>query len=132
MRVVLDTNVLIAAFIAHSVCNELVEHCALYHDVILSPFIIEELKEKLLDKFAFTTREANRVIRLLKSRCTIATPPQLPESVCRDPDDDNIIAVAHFASCDCIVTGDKDLLALETALGIPIIRPPQFWEFEDK
>lgn len=31
-----------------------------------------------------------------------------------------------------IVTGDKDLLDLKSALGIPIIAPSQFWEFESK
>ncbi len=39
MKIVLDTNVLIAAFISHGTCNELLEHCALNHEVILSPFI---------------------------------------------------------------------------------------------
>ena len=65
MRIVIDTNVLIAAFISHGVCNELLEHCVINHDVILSKFILGELKEKLTAKFKFTTREANAVVSLL-------------------------------------------------------------------
>lgn len=132
MRVVLDTNVLIAAFIAHGVCNELLEHCALNHDIILSSFILDELKGKLHKKFGFTMREANRVVRLLTSRATTVTPQEFPESICRDPDDDNIIGTAAAGSCDCIVTGDKDLLVLKSTSGIPIIRPSDFWEFESR
>jgi len=132
MRVVLDTNVLIAAFIAHGVCNELLEHCALNHDIILSAFILNELKEKLVTKFRFTSREANRAVRLLASRGTTVAPQELAEPVCRDPDDDNVIATAVTGSCDCIVTGDKDLLVLKNALGIPVISPSYFWEFEGR
>lgn len=132
MRVVLDTNVLIAAFIAHGVCNELLEHCALNHDIIFSSFILDELKEKLHKKFGFTMREANRVVRLLTSRGSTVAPQELPDPICRDPDDDNIIGTAIAGSCDCIVTGDKDLLDLKSTSGIPIIRPSDFWEFESR
>ena len=132
MKVVLDTNVLIAAFIAHGVCNELLEHCAICHDMVLSPFILDELRGKLGGKFGFTSREADDVIRLLESRCSLVAPQALAEQVCRDPDDDSIIGTAVTGACDCIVTGDKDLLELETALGIPIIAPSRFWEFENR
>ena len=132
MRVLLDTNVLIAAFIAHGVCNELLEHCALNHDIVLSTFILDEIREKLVNKFGFTTREANRAVRLLASRCRTVTPSELPRSICRDPDDDEIIGTAVAGSCDCIVTGDKDLLDLKETAGIVVIPPSQFWEFENK
>ena len=132
MKLVLDTNVIIAAFIAHGVCNELLEHCALYHTIVLSRFILDEFKDKLTNKFGFTAREANRAIRLLESRCLIVTPSRPSKAICRDPDDDQIIGAAVAGSCDCIVTGDKDLRDLKEAAGIPVISPSQFWEFENK
>lgn len=128
----MDTNVLIAAFIAHGVCNELLEHCALNHDIVLSPFILEEFREILTKKFGFTIRETNDAIHLLESRVTLIAPPPLDEPICRDSADDNIIAAAKAASCSCIVTGDRDLLDLKMAHGIPIIPPAKFWEFESK
>jgi len=48
MKVILDTNVLVAAFIAHGACHELLEHCAIRHDVVLSRFILDEFKGVLM------------------------------------------------------------------------------------
>ncbi len=130
MRLVLDTNVLIAAFISRGVCNELLEHCVLYHEVVLSEFILAELREKLTEKFTFTLREADAVVRLLMSRSEIVSAPPLAAPVSRDPDDDNIISTAATGRCDCIITGDRDLLELEKVDDIAVVSPADFWRFE--
>lgn len=101
-----------------------------YHDVVLSQFILTELKDKLTGTFAFTAREANAAIRLLESRCEVVTISPLRTPICRDPDDDSIIATALAGKCACVITGDKDLLDLDSACGIPIIPPGSFWQFE--
>ncbi len=130
MKLVLDTNVLIAAFIAHGVCNELLEYCAVNHEIVLSTFILDELRDKLVRKFEFSSREAEDVIRILKSRAVVVTPQELEEPTCRDPDDDTIIGTALAGNCDCIVTGDKDLLDLQCVQGIRMITPSGFWKTE--
>ena len=131
MRLVIDTNVIIAAFISHGVCNELLEHCVINHDVVLSSFILDELKDKLTDKFKFTTRDATAVVSLLKSRCSVVRTQSLPSPVSRDPDDDNIIATAISGACALIITGDKDLLDLKKTGDILIVSPDQFWQIEE-
>lgn len=130
MKLVLDTNVLIAALIAHGVCNELLEYCAINHEIILSAFILDELRDKLVRKFGFSSREVEDVIRLLKSRAVLVTPQALEASACRDPDDDNILGTAIAGSCECIVTGDKDLLDLQRVQDIRMINPSDFWAAE--
>ncbi len=130
MKLVLDTNVLIAAFITHGVCNELLEYCALNHEVVLSPFIIAELEDKLVGKFGYSDREAEGVARLLRSRFAVVTPGKLEQPICRDPDDDNILATALAGHCECVVTGDKDLLVLRRVKGIRIVTPSDFWATE--
>ena len=52
-------------------------------------------------------------------------PPPLPQPICRDPDDDHVLAVAIAAQADFIVTGDQDLLVLKAVQGIPILTPAQ-------
>lgn len=130
MRLVLDTNVLIAAFITHGVCNELLEHCAVNHEVVLSTFILVEVEEKLAGKFGYSTREAKDVVRLLKSRFSVVIPEILERPVCRDADDDHILATAITGQCSCLITGDKDLLALKEVDGVKIVTPSDFWSME--
>lgn len=132
MKLVLDTNVLIAAFISHGACNELLEYCAINHQVILSPFILAEFKQKLIHKFGFSAHEAAEAVTLLKSRFVVVTPVALAEPVCRDADDDHVIGTALAGLCDCIVTGDKDLLDLRRVKLIQIVSPSSFWALEKK
>jgi putative PIN family toxin of toxin-antitoxin system len=66
----------------------------------------------------------------VKSRCEIVKISPLDPPVCRDPDDDSIIATAIAGQCACIITGDKDLLDLGTPCGIQALAPGSFWQFE--
>lgn len=132
MRIVLDTNVLIAAFIARGACHDLLEHCILRHSLATSEFILAELKEKLIEKFGFTAKRAAEVDALLRSRMELVVPTGLASSVCRDPDDDNILAAAAAGNCECIVTGDKDLLVLKQVGNIVIVSPAEFPNHEEK
>lgn len=49
MRVVLDTNVLIAALIAHGTCHEVLEQCIHQHEIVTSPFLFEEMRRALIN-----------------------------------------------------------------------------------
>jgi predicted nucleic acid-binding protein len=50
----------------------------------------------------------------------IVEPQPLPAPICRNPDDDHVLACATAAHAKLIVTRDKDLLVLHEYLGIPI------------
>ncbi|HXG66619.1 MAG TPA: putative toxin-antitoxin system toxin component, PIN family [Blastocatellia bacterium] len=113
MKVLLDTNVLIAAFIARGFCHELLEHCVRQHSMVTSDFIINEFREKLTDKFNYGSDDAEKAAALLLSKMTVVTPANLGTTVCRDPDDDNVLATAVAGNCDCLITGDKDLPGFE-------------------
>jgi len=130
VKIVLDTNVLIAALIARGVCHELLEHCVLRHTLVTSDFILEETQEKLIEKFGYTSELVAEVENVLRSRMTVVTPSRLESPVCRDPDDDNILAVALSGNCHCIITGDKDLLVLKEYEGVDIFRPRDFLDNE--
>ena len=51
----------------------------------------------------------------------LVTPVDLPAPICRDPDDDDVLAAALGGNADAIVSGDRDLLVLEQFGEIPII-----------
>jgi predicted nucleic acid-binding protein len=55
----------------------------------------------------------------------VVEPAPLPQPVCRDPDDDEVLALALAARAELIVSGDNDLLVLQQFEGIPIVTPAQ-------
>jgi len=130
MRLVVDTNVLIAALISQGMCADLVEHCALNHSLVTSEFILSEMRGHLIGKFKFTTEEADESVTLLRSQMEVVIPTTLEKLVCRDPDDDQILGTAVAGRAECIVTGDKDLLVLKQYVGVQIVSPSEFANFE--
>ncbi|MBC7380298.1 MAG: putative toxin-antitoxin system toxin component, PIN family [Burkholderiaceae bacterium] len=55
----------------------------------------------------------------------VVEPPPLARPVCRDPDDDAVLALALAAQADMVVSGDDDLLSLGNFEAIPILTPVQ-------
>src|SRR5215212_5430234 len=126
MRIVLDTNVLIAALISQGVCSELLEHCALNHVLVTSDFILGELHEHLVKKFKYDAKEANEAIVLLRSQMEQVTPTPLENHLCRDVDDDQILGTAIAGKATCVITGDNDLLVLQRFKDVEILNPASF------
>lgn len=61
----------------------------------------------------------------LRLVCDVISSSPLPAPVCRDPDDDAILACALAAQADLVVSGDADLLTLGQYQGIPILAASQ-------
>ena len=61
----------------------------------------------------------------------VVVPAQLLSPVSRDTDDNNVLATAISGHCDCIITGDDDLLILEEFEYIKIVSPRQFLDNEE-
>jgi uncharacterized protein len=68
---------------------------------------------------------AQQLVMSYSALCEIVSPAPLAQPVCRDPDDDAILACAKAANANLIVSGDKDLLVLGTFEGIPILTAVQ-------
>lgn len=130
MRIVFDTNVLLAAFITHGASAEVFDHCLAQHAIISSSFILEEVEDKLLNKFQFPDDKVEDLVRFLTLETEMVQIAALPNQVCRDADDDMILATALAGAAECILSGDKDLLDLKSYEGIPILKVADFWKFE--
>ena len=130
MKVIFDTNVLIASLIAHGACSDLLEYCARFHDLVTSEYILQELKKHLLKKFHQTSHDELLAVALMRSQMTVVEPASVEESACRDPKDLAILGTAVAGSGDALVTGDKDLLVLKKLEGVRIVSPQEFWRLE--
>ena len=132
MRLVLDANVLIAAFVARGVCAELLEHCVREHEPVTSEAVLEEVRRNLVAKIKVTGAQADQTVRLLRTRFEVVEPVALEHPVYRDPDDDVVLGTAIAGRCVAIVTGDRDLLDLVTHREIKVVSPRGFWSFESQ
>lgn len=131
MRILFDTNVLVAASISAGSCRELVEHCLLRHVLLASPALVAELQETLCRKLRVPLARTEEAVRFVREEFVLLDEvPALAVPVCRDPDDDAVLSAAAAGGCRCIVTGDKDLLELGSHEGIRILSPTAFWRFD--
>ena len=62
----------------------------------------------------------------------MVAPDALEPAVCRDRDDDVVLATALAGECAAIVTGDQDLLVLDPFHGIRVLAPTAFWKWESE
>ena len=128
MNIVIDSNVYISAFATHGICHLLLENCIVNHRIFISEFIIREVKEKLTRKIKLPVDTVNEIIDYLRCQAVLAIPLEKVSGISRDPDDDNIIALAVTVKADYVVSGDKDLLDLKDYRSIPIVSPKNFSE----
>ena len=126
MRIVLDANVVVAAFAARGLCEAILELCLDAHEIILSNHLLDEIQKNLVKKVKLPTKAAREIIALLRDNAQVLVPTQLPSNVCRDPDDIPVLGLAFAARVDCIVTGDRDLLVLKKFRSVPILTPRAF------
>ena len=123
MKIVFDTNVLFSAFVAHGACAGLYEECLLRTRVVVSHAILVELRAKLVAKARLSPGEAEEVVQAIAANAEVVAPRPLPAPVCRNPDDDMVLATALAANATAIVSGDQDLLVLGKFRDIPILNP---------
>lgn len=129
MRVVFDTNVLVAALVfPGGRGDEALQRILDERDeLILSKAILDELLGVLARKFARDAEELSRVAVLLSDIATLVKPGRRL-SVLRDAPDNRILECAIAGKADLIVTGDRALLALEEHAGVRIARLADYLE----
>lgn len=126
MRVLLDTNVLISAILFRGLPRSLLDRAIRGElDLVTSPVLLDELERILTDRFHVPSELARLTRSELEILAEVVAPDDVP-AVSRDPDDDQVLAAAVVGGVEAIVTGDRDLLVLETHRGIAIISPAEF------
>ncbi len=127
-KVVFDTNVLISAFVFEGQSAKSVEYCIEHTEVYISVWIINELKEKLFEKFRLSNKEVKTIESLILSEFHLHQPVTSLPAVCRDADDNHVLQLAESSMADYIITGDKDLLVLKKYKSTAIVSPSIFVE----
>jgi uncharacterized protein len=128
VRVVLDTNVLLAGVATHGICEGLLAICFRDHSVVLSEHILVEFAEHYVGKFKAADPQAALVLDTLRKHSVNVVPVPIPNEAIGDADDLPVLGTAVAGSADYLVTGDKQLLELGSHQGIPILSPRDFYD----
>lgn len=128
MIVVLDTSVLIAAFVTTSgVCADVLKTSLREHRLVLSDYILDEYARKLSGKFGLTAAEAKAERLELSLNAILVEPAPVDPGLCRDPADAAILGTAIAAKADMLVTVDRDLLDITAKVGVDVVNPREFF-----
>jgi uncharacterized protein len=127
MRIVLDANVVVAAFAARGLCESLFELCLGSHEILLSEPLLDEIRRNLTKKVKLERQTAVGIERLLRENGSLLEPAEVATDACRDADDLHVLGLAKAGKADYIVTGDDELLVLRHFGRCQIVNPRQFW-----
>jgi putative PIN family toxin of toxin-antitoxin system len=130
VRVVVDTNVIVSGMVAEGVCRDIVKRYLPACDLITSPALLDELAKTMREKFGLDPADLP-LLKIYADTAIIVKSNPLPQPVCRDKDDDWVLATALAGGAEILVSGDKDLLVLKEFQGIKIFSPRQFIEWMD-
>lgn len=110
MRVMLDTNILISAFVFKSKkMNELIYKLSKEHDIIICSYTVEELKELIKTKFKVSQQDLDEFLKDFPFDL-VYSPTSIENKLfeIRDKDDYIILHTAIIEDVDIFITGDKD------------------------
>lgn len=136
LRVVLDTNVFVSSLLSTEgtpaqLLNAWREG---RYMLVTSPAIIAEVVEvlespRISKKYLIRHQDVENLVDVLKTDAVLVPGEAgVKGSVTRDPRDEMFLACAIDANADCIVSGDRHLLDLQTFRGIPILTVNEFAE----
>lgn len=133
MRVVADANILVSATLGRSPESPSVRIIDATLDgrieLVMSPRLLKEIADVLSRpriRKRLSAEDAQLFLADVAAQVLMLADPLDPPSVCRDPDDDYLVALAVVAAADVLVSGDGDLLAVEPdRAGVEVLTPRQ-------
>jgi putative PIN family toxin of toxin-antitoxin system len=127
LGVVLDTNVLVSALGFGGPPLDVLSRT--FDDevrLLASAATLEELERVThYDRLPFTEADRAQYLAILRREVDVVDPDSSVE-VARDSDDDRFLDVALEGDADYPVSGDDDLLSLDTYEGTAVVTPDEF------
>ena len=127
LAVVFDTNILFSATGWRGKPFECVELARSGQiEAVTCPGLLEELADKLEHKLGLSAERTLEALAGYLSFLRVLSIPKTLDAVPRDPEDNAVLERAMEGRAEFIVSGDKDLLSLESFRGIRIVRASEF------
>jgi len=127
LKAVLDTNIFISTVLGGKISGKICELLIKGKFRLLYTLdLLGELKYVLSTKdLEFNEIEIEKILTFIKAEA-IFVQPSKKILLCRDPKDNIVLECASAGKADAIITGDKDLLSIDSFFNIPILTPRQF------
>lgn len=127
MRLLFDTNVVISGFVTRGYSFDVIKDAIYKHEVYYSEYLLKEIQDVLPKKFSLSDSVIHFAVLTIKKYLIKGETAATVENVCRDPNDNQVLADAVVNGIEILITGDKDLLDLKNYKGIKIISPKDYW-----
>src|SRR5215211_9317115 len=122
MRVVIDTNIMVSAYLGGALKVIIVAWKSGKFTLVVSDAIADEYREVLRrPKFQIEQTELDDFFSLLLDKAEFVIPVENLNVVTEDPSDNKFIEAAIAGKARLIVSGDNHLLELKSFKDIPII-----------
>jgi uncharacterized protein len=113
VRVFLDTNVLVSAFLARGLCADLLRLVLTEHTLVTSEVVLAELRDVLSRKGRLPAQQIEAIETFLREHPVAPIPVQTLE--------------LGILDADLFVTGDQGVLACSKP-PLPLVNPRGCWE----
>ncbi|MFH1958346.1 MAG: putative toxin-antitoxin system toxin component, PIN family [bacterium] len=127
MRIFFDTNVIISAIVTMGGSFGVIKDSVYKHEIFYTDYLLKETRKILTSKFPLPDKIINGAVSLIRRYFIKGKTAEKAAEVCRDPDDNQLLADAVVNKIEIFVTGDKDLLVLKEYQGVRIIPPKDYW-----
>jgi len=127
VRVFIDTNVLVSAFLARGLCADLLRLVLTEHTLVTSEVVLSELRDVLSRKGRLPSQQVDAIKTFLREQPVAPRPTQTLALGLIDADDEWVLASAVLANADLFVTGDQGVLACRVP-PMPLVNPRGCWE----
>jgi uncharacterized protein len=131
MRLVLDTNVVASGLLWNGTPARLIDAAQSAEiEVFTSRVLLAELtrilrRAKFAKAIAASRLSLDDLVLGYAEIAQLVQPTRIAPVVITDPDDDHVLACAIAARADLIISGDSDLLNLNSYQGIQIVSPSE-------
>lgn len=123
MRILLDTNVLISAFLGTGLCSDLLRSIADEQQLCVSQLVMDEYQRTLRAKFGATDADLIDALMHLQQAEILPDVPAIDQKGTALTNDAVILTTARDANVDLVVTGDRAMRALAVEYGVAAVSP---------
>lgn len=124
MKIVVDTNVWVSAFIARTgICHYVLKHAMKFYTVVVSEYILKEFERILIAKLEVSEEFVRRILLILKHRIYIFEEKLLIYPNSPDAADSPILDLVLTVQPPYFISGDQALLKINKIGTTSIISP---------